>query len=36
MPCAVELNSADRERLEAFMNTLPMDEERGEKSHVNE
>lgn len=32
----VELSSADRERLEAFMNSLPMDEERGERSHVNE
>lgn len=32
----VELSDADRERLEAFMNSLPLDEEHGEKSHVNE
>jgi predicted RNA-binding protein YlxR (DUF448 family) len=32
----VELRAADRERLEAFMNSLPQDEERSEKSHVNE
>ena len=32
----VELTAADRGRLEAFMNTLPQDEERGENLHVNE
>jgi predicted RNA-binding protein YlxR (DUF448 family) len=32
----VELSAADRERLEAFMNSLPQDEERGEYSNVNE
>jgi predicted RNA-binding protein YlxR (DUF448 family) len=31
-----ELTAADRERLEAFMNSLPQDEEHGEKLHVNE
>ncbi|HEY5903847.1 MAG TPA: YlxR family protein [Anaerolineales bacterium] len=31
----VDLTPADRERLEAFMNTLPQEEERGETSHVN-
>ena len=31
-----ELSVVDRERLEAFMNTLPQDQERGENLHVNE
>jgi predicted RNA-binding protein YlxR (DUF448 family) len=30
----VELKPADRERLEAFMNSLPEDEEHGETAHV--
>lgn len=32
----VELTSSDRERLEAFMNSLPQDQERGENPNVNE
>jgi hypothetical protein len=32
----VELTPADRERLEAFVNSLPQDQERGENPNVNE
>jgi predicted RNA-binding protein YlxR (DUF448 family) len=32
----VELTTADRERLEAFMKSLPQDQEHGENPNVNE
>jgi len=32
----MELTQADRQHLEAFMASLPVDAERGENSHVNE